>query len=178
MPKYVALLRGIMPTNPNMRGAKLKSAVEELGHRNVSTLITSGNVLFEAKSTDTAKLEKTIQKAWPQKLGFDSMTIVKSQKQLLSFVDINPFKDLQHGKQTYLLVTFLKEPLEIDFKFPYTPEGKDFTLLGADEQTIFSSIDLNHSGSPDLMAWLEKQYGKDITSRTWLTINRILQKMN
>ena len=41
MPQYVALLRGIMPTNPNMRGAKIRGAVDELGHRNVSMPIKS-----------------------------------------------------------------------------------------------------------------------------------------
>jgi hypothetical protein len=42
--RYVALLRGIMPTNPNMKGEKLKAVFEGLGFSNVHTVIASGNV--------------------------------------------------------------------------------------------------------------------------------------
>ena len=45
---YVALLRGIGPTNPNMHPAKLKGAFEKMGLKNVKTVIASGNVVFDA----------------------------------------------------------------------------------------------------------------------------------
>ena len=31
--------------------------------------------------------------------------------------------------------------------------------------------------TPDLMLWLEKQFGKKITTRTWKTVGKILAKM-
>ncbi|NHH98070.1 hypothetical protein DYY66_1506 [Candidatus Nitrosotalea sp. FS] len=88
--KYVALLRGIGPSNPNMHGSKLKRVLEDLGFSNVMPVISSGNVIFESDSKDTAKLEETIQKDWPEKLGFSSTTIVRSQRQLQALVDKNP----------------------------------------------------------------------------------------
>lgn len=41
--KYVALLRGIAPTNPNMRNDKLREVFEKPGFKNVQTVISSGN---------------------------------------------------------------------------------------------------------------------------------------
>jgi uncharacterized protein (DUF1697 family) len=46
MVKYVALLRGIAPTNPNMRNDKLRGVFEKLSFENVKTVISSGNVVF------------------------------------------------------------------------------------------------------------------------------------
>jgi uncharacterized protein (DUF1697 family) len=58
MARYVALLRGIGPSNPNMHGAKLKSLFESLGFTKVSPVISSGNVIFDSTSKSIAALEK------------------------------------------------------------------------------------------------------------------------
>jgi hypothetical protein len=43
---------------------------------------------------------------------------------------------------------------------------------------LCSVIDTTASKTPDFMVKMDKQFGKDnITSRTWLTIQRILTKM-
>jgi hypothetical protein len=39
-------------------------------------------------------------------------------------------------------------------------------------------IYLTVSKTPDLMVCLEKQFGKQITTRTWKTIGRILKKLD
>src|SRR5579871_1962701 len=87
--KYVALLRGIGPSNPNMHQKKLEGVLEELGFTNVKAIISSGNVVFGSPSKDIAKLEEKIEKAWPIKLGFNSMTIVRSSDQLKALVAKN-----------------------------------------------------------------------------------------
>ncbi|MBX4197455.1 DUF1697 domain-containing protein [Candidatus Saccharibacteria bacterium] len=175
--KYVALLRGIGPTNPNMRGEKLRGVLEELGFNNVQTVITSGNVVFESSSKDIKQLQNTIEAAWPKHLGFNSTTIIRSQQQLQDLVAKNPFKGVNHSPKTYQLVTFFKNPIKTDIKFPFTPPGKGYTLLGKYDDAICSTLDTTAAKTPDLMVWLERQFGKEITSRTYKTIERILQKM-
>src|ERR1700761_1842515 len=71
MPKYAAMIRGIGPENPNMRGEKLKMAFESLGLTNVRPVITSGNVVFESDITDTVRLESMVEAAFPRLLGFE-----------------------------------------------------------------------------------------------------------
>ena len=78
MTKYIALLRGIAPTNPNRRNDKLRGVFEKLGFANVKTVISSGNVVFESPSTSVRKLEDAIEKALPEELGFHSTTIIRS----------------------------------------------------------------------------------------------------
>ena len=177
MTKYVALLRGIAPLNPNMRNDKLRGVFENLGFENVRTVISSGNVIFESPSRNATKLEETIEAALPQQLGFTSTTIIRSQKQLQQLVDKNPFQGMEHSQKSSLNVTFLKKKRKIDLKFPHYVDSRDYMLLGMDDGAIFSVIDLTSSRTPDLMVWLEKQFGKQITTRTWKTVERVLKAM-
>jgi uncharacterized protein (DUF1697 family) len=89
--KYVALLRGIGPSNPNMRNEKLRGVFESLGFEHVQTVITSGNVLFESPSRDVNSLEAQIEEAIQSQLGFSSTTIIRSHQQLKRLANKDPF---------------------------------------------------------------------------------------
>ncbi len=153
--QYVALLRGIMPMNPNMKSGKLKEAFESMGFSDVKTVIASGNVIFESPETNILKLEEHIEKALPKLLQFSSSTIVVSKEELETLAKKDPFKGIPDTKENYLVVTFLKG-------------GK----------TIATVITLGEDRTPDLMRRLEKEHGKQITTRTWKTVHRILKAFN
>jgi uncharacterized protein (DUF1697 family) len=154
--RYVALLRGIMPTNPNMRGEKLREVFEELGFTNVSTVIASGNVVFDSPSKSASTLESNIEAALTKRLGFTSTTMVRSQKELEDLVTRNPFKGIKDEKPNYLVVTFFKDR----------------------RKELATVIDLATDKTPNFMAELEKKHGKALTTRTWKTVHRILKKMH
>ena len=177
MTKYVALLRGIAPMNPNMRNDKLRGVFEKLGFENVKTVISSGNVIFESPSRGVKKLEETIEGAFPKQLGFTSTTIIRSRAQLQKLVDKNPFKGMEHSQKSSLNVTFLKKKKRTHIRFPHKIDNRDYELLGMYDGAICSVIDLTSEKTPDLMIWLEKQFGKEITTRTWKTVERILKAM-
>lgn len=174
--QYVALLRGITPGNPSMRNEKLRTVFEEIGFTNVKTVISSGNVLFETDNKDAGALEKAIEKALLKQLGFHSTTIVRSRLELQKIVDQNPFENDNHTSKNYLTLTFIKRKARFPYELPYTPEGKSYTFVNFIDNTVFSVVDTTAAKTPDLMTWLEKQFTKDITTRTWKTILRILQK--
>lgn len=177
MTKYVALLRGIAPLNPNMRNEKLRGVFEKLGFANVKTVISSGNVVFESPSRSVRKLEGSIEKALPEELGFKSTTIIRSRSQLQQLVDKNPFEGMEHSQKSSLNVTFLKHKTKIAVEFLHKVDNRAYTLLGMYDGAICSVIDLTSSKTPDLMLRLEKKFGKEITTRTWKTVERILKVM-
>jgi uncharacterized protein (DUF1697 family) len=176
MAKYVALLRGIGPANPNMRNEKLKEVAEEVGLSNVATVISSGNVVFQT-DTDIGELESTLETAWKANLGFESTTIIRSQEALEGLMEFSPFGDLEHGRKSYLLVTFCKRPVEVDFDIPYRPVDRDYEIVAATGSELFTVTDTTSERTPDVMAWIESRFGKQVSSRTWLTVERILKKM-
>lgn len=175
--KYVALLRGIGPGNPNMRNDKLCEPFEKLGYSYIQTVISSGNVLFESDSTDINHLEEDIQQAIELQLGFSSTVIIKSKKQIEELIASDPFNGLIHGPSSYLLVTFFKHPTQIGFELPHQPENKTYKLIYGTKDVLCTITDNTQIKTTDLMAWLEKQYSKEITSRTWKTLERILARM-
>lgn len=160
-----------------MRNERLRRVCQDLGLDSVATVISSGNIVFEADSGDRRGLESALEAAWLDVLGFQSTTILRSQDELEAIVRMEPFGDLEHGKETYLLATFSKHALSIARPLPWRPTDQAFEVVAATESEIFTVADSTASRTPDVMSWLEKQHGKQITSRTWLTIHRILKKM-
>jgi uncharacterized protein (DUF1697 family) len=155
MPQFVALLRGIGPTNPNMRNDKLCGALADIGCSGIQPVLASGNIVFTSTLRNGAQLESRYEKALHQKLGLSFDVLVRGQNELTAMVRADPFKGAEHGKDWYLTVTFFK-----DGRAPVYSKFKRATLDG-----------------PGLMADLEKRYGKHITTRTWNTIQKILAKM-
>ncbi len=153
--KYVALLRGIGPGNPNMKGEKLSEFFEYLGFKNVATVIASGNVVFESDLKDTKALESRIEKELPKYLGFSRIVIIRAQNELKKLVAKDPFKGIPDETPNYLIITFFKDR---------KPE-------------LCTVINTDEGRTPDFMGKLEKQHGKEITTRTWKTVGRIIKKM-
>lgn len=176
MTRYVAFLRGIGPSNPAMRNENLRAVGESLGFENVRTFISSGNLIFDSESDDTADLEQALEAEWPRQLGFESTTLIRSREQLGQLDELAPFGQRDHGRETYLLVTFAKTAFDIDFEIPYQPPERELLVVHATEREIFTVTDTTARATPDVMSWLEKKFGRDISSRTWLTIQRILKK--
>ncbi|MCX4095284.1 DUF1697 domain-containing protein [Nocardia sp. alder85J] len=180
MIRYAALLRGIMPTNPNMRGEKLRGVLSGLGFDAVGSVLTSGNLVFGCTETDVPALESQIQQALRAELGIAGGTLVRSRAELQALVDAAPFGDRTHGRGSYLTVTFVKDG---DPGPPSRPLPKELTsvvnVLGYDPgaRAVLAVIDNTAGSTPNHMAWLETMYGKDITTRTWLTVQKVLAKL-
>lgn len=162
--------------NPNMRNEKLRSVFEHLGFSKVQTVISSGNVLFETHATDHKILEHMIERALPEQLGFTSTTIVLAQEELKDIAAHNPFKGREHSSKTYLTVTFGKEEFKAPFETPYVIKEKGSSILRIYGRSVFSLVELTGK-TPDLMTWLEKTFSKQITTRTWKTVGRIIEKL-
>ena len=75
--RYVALLRGINVGGKTLiKMADLRTCLEELGLDEVSTYIASGNVLFETRRRDAARLETEIERAIERHFGLPVTVVV------------------------------------------------------------------------------------------------------
>lgn len=178
MINYAAMIRGIGPGDPKKSNESLRSVFESLGFSNVRSVISSGNIIFTSDEKDIAKLEATVEAAWPKQLGFEATTIIRSQAQLQHILDSDPFEGIAHSEGSYQLVTFMKKPAKPAFTLPYQPEGKPYKLVSYNNGVICSTTDNTVVKTSDLMLWLEKNVSKNITSRTPLTLQRIINQMS
>jgi uncharacterized protein (DUF1697 family) len=103
---------------------QLKALFEELGFTKVSTFIASGNVIFDSKSKDTAKLEQQIEKHLESALGYDVDTFVRSDAELATILALDPFPKLsKEGANVH--ITFLKEPMSRNLAKKFIACGND-----------------------------------------------------
>jgi hypothetical protein len=72
---------------------------------------------------------------------------------------------------TRLFVTFLKKPPKVSQKV----SGNSFEIIKKSGRALFSVLDLAGT-TPDLMKDLDKEFGKTNTTRSWKTIEKIIQK--
>lgn len=179
MNRYAALLRGIAPALPNMKNDQLRGVFERLGYAEVSSVLASGNILFSTEETDVPALERTIQQALVDDLGIGGGTIIRELGELRALLDSDPFPGLTHGRGTYLIATFLKDGNEPPGELPEDPDPRTRVVrYDEDARAFLAVVDNSEPGrTPDFMAWLDKTYGKEITTRTWLTVQRIVRKL-
>lgn len=178
MHQYAALLRGIAPSGRNMTNDKLRGVFVRLGFEDVSSVLASGNILFRSVEADVPALEERIEEALTSDLGLSSRTIIRSYAELRRLLDSDPFPGLTHGRDTYLTATFMKDAVAAPEHLPDQPDGRTRLQYDASARVVLAVTDNSGPGTtPDFMVWLEKRYGRDITTRSWLTVQRIVRKL-
>lgn len=175
--RWVALLRGIAPMRENQRNDRLRAVCEDLGFGEVDSVASSGNLLFEADSShDRDELQARLEAAWPERLGFTSISVLRTCAELARLVADAPFGNREHGRASYLLVTFCRGEVPTR-DLPRPPEGAAFDLLGSTGTELFTVTDTTGAaGTPDTMQWLEDQFGPQLTSRTWRIVQQIARR--
>ena len=175
--KYVAFLRGI-----NVGGSKpikmeeLREAFVSLGFENPRTILASGNIVFESKRQGRPELVRKIQEGLRTRFGMDIPIVVRSLGEIESLFDTRPFEGVEITQQTRLYVTFLGEENAIEPGVPRTSPEDGFVILRASESEVFSVLRLSPGRSTtDLMDFLERHFGRGITTRNWNTIEKLIK---
>jgi uncharacterized protein (DUF1697 family) len=91
VPRRIAFLRAINVGGHVVKMDHLRKLLTSLGLENVETVIASGNVVLDARSTSTAKLEDQIEAGLLAELGYEVVTMVRTPKELAEIVAHRPF---------------------------------------------------------------------------------------
>ena len=167
MPRYAAFLRGVSPMNCKM--AELKRAFEKAGFTDVKTLLSSGNVVFTARAASSSSLQRKAEAAMEKELGKSFMTIVRSVDSLKELLATDPYRAF-NVKTAKRIVTFLREPPEAKVKLPIERDNaRVLAMKGCDVFTAY----LPTPKGPVFMTLIDKAFGKEQTTRTWQTIEKV-----
>lgn len=177
MTQYIALLRGInVGGHHKLPMAELKKILETLGCKNVKTILASGNVILESDE-NAVPLSRNIESTLKKKFGFDVPTLVYPKSDIDALVGLNPFKEIEVTERTRLYVTFLRDPSKSQLNIPWYGPDDDFTILSIHGRAVCSVLTLSETTrSTESMAILEREFGKDVTTRNWNTIVKLVQK--
>lgn len=167
MPRYVALLRGVMPGKPPMPA--LRGCFEAAGFSAVRTLLASGNVVFDARAAPEAALAHRAEAALAEVLGQRFAAIVRPQAALAQMLERDPFGDFAPPAGAKRVVTFLREAIDPASALPSPHEGVH--VLATSGREVFIAY-LPHPRGPVFMAAIERRFGRELTTRTWDTVRK------
>jgi len=91
MARYVAFLRAINVGGRTVRMERLVEVFSGLGFTNVETFIASGNVIFDSPARNAATLERRIEAALLDALGYEVATFIRTGAELAAMLDDQPF---------------------------------------------------------------------------------------
>lgn len=167
---YVALLRGVnVGGKTKVSMTELKQTFERLGFTEVRTLLNSGNVVFATGERSVGELRQEIETALATWFQFPVTVLLRTEQEIQALIAKDPFRNVTVTPTLRLNVTFLSEPTE-----KRIASENNLQLVVQYPDAICTVIDLaSGKGTVDMMAMLEKTYGKAITTRTWTTVQKI-----
>jgi len=167
MKRYVAFLRGVSPMNCKM--PELKRAYERAGFKEVETLLASGNVVFSAKPAAVSTIERACEAAAEKYLKRSFDTIVRPVDDLRAMLEADPYTAFELKPRSKRVVTFLRKKPKVAPELPI--EMHDARILLVQGNAVFSAYSPGPKG-PVFMALIEKTFGKELTTRTWDTVQK------
>jgi uncharacterized protein (DUF1697 family) len=173
MARYAALLRGVSPMNCKM--PELKHALEQAGFTDVRTVIASGNAVFTARKASEDSLQNKCEAAFGKYLSTPFMTVVRSIDDLEALLASDPYKRFQLPANAKRDVTFLRAAPRVKPKLPVDLRGA--RICAIKDRVVFS-FHVPQEMDPAFMELIEKTFGKDVTTRTWETVERIVKAAN
>jgi len=169
---YAAFLRGVNNIgSKTVKMDELKYIFEAIGLRNVRSILASGNIIFETTIQDRQTIVTKIERQLAKKLGYEVKAVVRNVDELHSIIKSNPFGQIKLTSRTKLFLTFLSEKPNSKLKIPYESVDNDFIILRIASNEIYSVVKLLPNKRPyRIISFLEKEFGKNITNRSWKTI--------
>jgi uncharacterized protein (DUF1697 family) len=168
MPRYAAFLRGVSPMNAKM--PELKAAFEAAGFADVTTVLSSGNVVFSASRASESSLQRKGQAAMTARLGREFLTIVRPIDALRELLASDPYRPFRLPPAAKRIVTFLRGKPSSKPALPIELDGA--RILCVRDGEVFSAYVPNLKG-PVFMTLIEKTFGKEQTTRTWDTVSKV-----
>lgn len=165
--RYAAFLRGISPSNCSMPA--LARCFEAAGMRDVRTVLSSGNVVFAAPAP--ADLEAQLTAAMQTHLGKVFLPILRRIDELEALLRSDPY-GAAITPAAKRVVSFLVRAPARGPKLPVSLDGA--TIVSRRGAEVFTVYEPSPRG-PAFMVLIEKTFGKDVTTRTWATVEKVVR---
>lgn len=156
----------------NAKMPELVRAFEAAGFSDVKTILGSGNVNFSCRASTPRKLQARAEASMTELLGRSFMTIVRELSELEAMIASDPYARFKLPAKSKRVVTFLRELPEKEPRLPVSlGEARLHCVEGG---AAFSSYVKSEEG-PIFMRLIEKTLGKQVSTRTWETVGKIVK---
>lgn len=174
MTRYVGLLYSVViDASRRVAMADLRAIAQNVGCRNVCSLVSTGNLVFDADAPEIPVLEQALEAAFAAFHGKNVDIIVKSGADWQRLVAANPFRPEAEAEPDRVGVRIMREPARDDlaaFLRPYQTQGERVAIIDGHvwvhyrERTSLSKL----AGQ-----LTPKRMGGIGTARNWNTVKRL-----
>jgi len=170
----VVLIRGInVGRAKRVSMADLRAVFEELGYREIRTLLNSGNVVFAADSEGPEIATRRTEEAMAARRGVQARVTVLTASDLATIVAENPLKPIATDPSRHLAAV-LADPRDRVWLDPlleqdWSPEA---LALGPHAAYLWCPAGVSES-----RLWLDvdRALGDGVTTRNWSTMTKLLE---
>lgn len=169
---YVALLRGVnVGGRSRLPMPALRAIATGLGHRDVTTLLQSGNVVFSSDEADPAVIGAALERAIEESKGLEVSVIVRTHHELASALARTPYAAVDGTKAHVVFLSREPDPERVAALDPARSPPDRFTVDGREIH-----LDLpNGAGRTKLtLDWFERRLDVRGTARNRNTVERLV----
>src|ERR1043165_960070 len=173
----VALLRAVNVGGNNMISmSSLKQSFESLGFRHVSTYINSGNIIFNAKETDTRKLEQKIERMLVKDYELGSKVVVRSVSEMEQLVQSLPREWGGDSSWRYNVI-FLRHSIDSADILAELPANSEAEQVVYSPGTLLWSAKVDQISRSKMAKLSTRKLYQDITVRNLNTTKKLYELM-
>ncbi len=177
MNTYVALLRGInVGGNKKVEMARLRAVFEQLGCKNVSSYINSGNIIFSCTQSQIKKLTPSLDSLLLKEFGFEIRTVIRDRQNIQKLAQEIPPEWKNDGVQK-TDVLFLWDEYANEKSLKLLSINPDFDSLKYIDGSIVWNLEVRHYSQSGMGKLIGTVLYKHMTARNVNTVRKLAQLM-
>lgn len=170
---YVALLRGVNVGGNNMISmSSLKESFTDMGFKDVSTYINSGNIIFQSKEADARKLERKIERMLSSEYHLDSKVVVRSLAEMEELVKSLPRTWTDPSRWRYYVI-FLRHSIDSESILDDLPAKSDIEEISYCPGTLLWSALISELTRSKIQKLASRKIYQDMTIRNLNTTKKL-----
>jgi uncharacterized protein (DUF1697 family) len=178
MSVFVALLRGVNVGGNNIISMKsLKTSFEQMGFKDVSTYINSGNIMFKAKDRDARKLETKIEAMLLSEHKLGCKVVVRSSSEMASLIENLP-KNWNGDTEWKYNVIFLRHSIDSEKVLENLGAKREIEKVVYYPGTLLWSARISDFSRTTMFKLSSQKVFQDMTVRNTNTTRKLYELMN
>ncbi|MFR9804677.1 DUF1697 domain-containing protein [Pseudonocardia sp. RS010] len=170
MSGYAVLLRGVnVGGNKKVAMAELREVLTGLGYTQVRTLLQSGNAVLAADEPP-GRVAERVEAALAERYGTEIRVLALTRADLQAAAEGHPLREVaDNGSRMLVLWLFGTPPPDAP-----SPVGLDPERIVVGDGLIYQWCPEGISNSPDVAAFLRREWKVPTTGRNWNTLEKLL----
>ena len=171
--RLAAFLRGVnVGGNKRIDMASLRRVLEQLGLKEVGTVLQSGNAVFTLDRGDARKLGARIEGAIESEFGFTPKVITRTLHELERAMADDPLTDVAKDPARHLVGFLLGRPSKTQAaQAEAESTSHDLVRVGGDHLYMWCPEGI--SRSPLFKVNFDRILGTPVTMRNWNTVTKV-----